>query len=141
MEIKSSLDIAKLLNRYFDERALSSLPQNPTVFEFGQVQFADDLVTMVNGKPVIPKDIPGNLAALKNVFLTVDAVYTYLNGTIYVKATIPAGKIKEGEQHRFCSAGILDGKKGLIAVGVSQPVWMYSGRSLVVEFEINTNIA
>lgn len=140
MAVTTTLDKAKILNRYYNRRALSSLPQNPCTFQFGQIQWATDLVDYVEGKPQL-REIPADLASLQNVFHTNDAVYTYLNGVIYVRATLPVGALPEGQQFEFTACGILDEAGGLIAVGLTPPVWVYSDRSMVVEFEIHTNIA
>ncbi|WP_318491896.1 hypothetical protein [Photobacterium leiognathi] len=135
------LDDAKLLNRYYDKRALSSLPQHSgQPFRFGQVQWADDLIEMIDGKPSV-KPISATLASLQNVFHSNDAVFTYKNGEIFVRATIPSGTIAEGDSKQFSALGFLDNENELIAVCVTQPVWVYSDRSLVVEATIRTNIA
>lgn len=135
------LDDAKLLNAYFDKRALSSLPQHDGVpFKFGKVQWADDLIEEVDGKPSV-KPILADLAALQNVFLSNDAVFTYRNGEILVRATIPANTIPSGDSERFSALGFLDLENTLLAVCVTQPVWVYSDRSLVVEAVIKTNLA
>lgn len=139
-QIKSSLDDAKILDRYFNRRALSSLPQNTPTFQFGKIQWATDLVKMVNGQPQLQL-IPNDLAKLQNVFHTNNAVYTYMNGVIHVRATLAVGELPEGQQFEFTACGILDEAGGLICVGITPPVWVYSDRSLVVEFEIHTNIA
>ncbi|WP_419238313.1 hypothetical protein ACN08P_23085 (plasmid) [Photobacterium leiognathi subsp. mandapamensis] len=135
------LDDAKLLNRYYDKRALSSLPQHSGLpFRFGKVQWADDLIEMVNGKPSV-KPISATLARLQNVFHSNDAVFTYKNGEVFVRATIPSGTIDAGDSKQFSALGFLDNAGDLIAVCVTQPVWVYADRSLVVEATIRTNIA
>lgn len=143
MTVKTSivLDDALLLNSYYDKRALSSLPQfNGTAFRFGKVQWADDLIEMIDGKPSV-KPIVATLSSLKNVFHSNDAVFTYKNGEILVRATIPSGTIPSGDSKQFSALGFLDTENTLIAVCVTQPVWVYSDRSLVVEAVIKTNIA
>ncbi|GAL07959.1 hypothetical protein JCM19237_339 [Photobacterium aphoticum] len=137
--ISSNLQDAKLLNRYYDRRALSSLPQNKATFQFGRIQWASDLVDLIDGKPVL-RPIPNDLERLENVFLTNDAVYTYANGIIYIRCTVQTGALPEGEQHSFSACGILDDAGGLIGVGITPPVWLYKERGMVVEFEIRTNI-
>lgn len=141
-EIKSVvLDDALLLNAYYDKRALSSLPQFDGIpFRFGKVQWADDLIEMIDGKPSV-KPIPATLASLKNVFHSNDAVFTYKDGQILVRATIPSGTIPAGDSKQFSALGFLDTENALLAVCVTQPVWVYDDRSLVVEAVIKTNIA
>lgn len=135
------LDDAKLLNKYFDNRALSSLPQHDGVpFRFAQVQWANDLIEMVDGKPSV-KPIPADLPQLENVFFTNDAVFSYKNGAIFVRATIPANTIAAGESEQFSALGFLDAGGDLVAVCATQPVWVYSDRSLVIEATIKTAIA
>lgn len=134
------LDNAVLLNRYYDRRAESSLPTKAAFFQFGQVQWADDLIETVEGKPSV-KPIPKTLESLNGVFHTNDAVYTYSNGEILVRATIQPNEISGDNSHQFSALGILDEAGGLIAVAATQPVYVYSARGLVVEVRIKTNIS
>lgn len=140
VQIKSTMDDSKILDRYYNRRALSSLPTNEPTFQFGKIQWATDLVEMVEGEPKL-SIIPSDLERLQNVFHTNDAVFTYINGVIHVRATLAVGELPEGKQFQFTACGILDEQGGLICVGITPPVWLYSDRSLVVEFEIHTNIA
>ena len=135
------LDNAKLLNRYFDRRALSQLPNQAPFFQLGKIQWASDLIEMIDGKPSVIQTIDSNLSALKSVFFTNDAVYTYKDGVILVRCTIPPNTIPEGESYQFSAIGILDDLNGLVAVAGTQPVYVYSDRGLVVEIKIKTNIA
>ncbi|HHC6465460.1 TPA: hypothetical protein ACN36C_004163 [Vibrio parahaemolyticus] len=50
---KVVLSQCELLNRYYDERALSSLPTNGTspYFQFGDLEWDFDLIQEIEGKP------------------------------------------------------------------------------------------
>ncbi|MGX9459432.1 hypothetical protein ACWU37_21110 (plasmid) [Photobacterium damselae subsp. damselae] len=130
-----------LLNRYYDKRALSSLPQHTgEPFRFGQVVWAYDLIEMIDGKPSIV-DIDKDLAELNNIFYTNDAVFTYINGTIHVKAQLPPDALKGDEREQFSTLGFLDLEGELLVVAATMPVWVAEGRGLDLSININTNIA
>ncbi|MCG3884090.1 hypothetical protein I3271_05270 [Photobacterium leiognathi] len=133
------IEDAVLLNRYYDKRALSSIADAPT-FKFGKVQWASDLIEMVDGKPVVA-NIDKTLSSLNGVFKTNDAVFTYLNGVIHVKASLPPNALEEGQKEQFSALGFLDNEDELIAVVACLPVWVYSDRGLDLTIQIKTNIS
>lgn len=131
------LENSKLLNAYYDNRVRSSLPNQAPYFQFGQIDWAFDLIETVDGAPSA-KDIDPDLTVLQNVFFTSNAAYTYVNGNIVVTATIPAGALGENAQQQFSCVGIKDAQGNYIAVAVMQPVWISNGRSISIEAIITT---
>ncbi len=127
---------SKLLNTYFDQRALSSLPNQEPFFQFGQIDWAYDLIETVDGKPSA-KDINADLTSLSNVFYTSDAAYSYVNGKIIITATLPAGALG-GLQKQFSCIGVKDTNGNYIAVAVVQPTWIYDERGIAIEAIVNT---
>lgn len=125
---------AALLDRYYDERALSSLPGlgHEAFFQFGQIQWATDLIEEINGEPSVIKPIPSNLSALQNVFHTSDALYSYNNGSIIISTSISTGEIPDNEAHKLSALGILDAKAGLVAAVGMLPMYVYSNRGMDV---------
>ncbi|CAH0543064.1 hypothetical protein [Vibrio marisflavi] len=132
------LENTELLNQYYDQRALSSLPNGYNAFfQFGDLDWGYDLIETVDGKPSC-KDIPLDKTSIANVFYTSKANYTYVNGNIVITASLPAGTFPAGESHQFSCVGIKDTNKNLIGVAVTQPVWIYSDRGISIEIIIKT---
>ncbi|HHF2882594.1 hypothetical protein ACEUKD_23920 (plasmid) [Vibrio diabolicus] len=136
---KVVLSQCELLNRYYDERALSSLPTNGTepYFQFGDLEWGFDLIQEIEGKPSC-MPIPLDKTTVENVFYRSKANYAYVNGNIVITANLPAGTLAEDEQYQFSCVGVKDASGGLILVAVTQPVWIYSDRGLSIEIVINT---
>lgn len=134
-----SLSQCELLNRYYDERALSQLPTltDTPYFQFGKVVWGYDLIEMVDGKAsCLP--IPLDKASIANTFHESTAHYAYLNGNIVISANIPAGTFPEGENYEFSCLGIEDNSGGLVLVAVTQPLWVYSDRGVMIEIVVKT---
>lgn len=121
---------AVLLDKYYDERALSSLPKKgyDPYFQFGLIQWATDLTEMIDGKPSVIETIPSDLAALQNVFFTSEALYAYNDGVIIISTSIDAGEIPQGEAYELSAVGILDSNTNMIAAIGMLPIWVYSNR-------------
>lgn len=130
---------AKLLTRYFERRAQSSIGLEPT-FRLGKAVWGNGLNTLVNGQPSVAP-IPMDLASVPGQFYQCDPIYTYANGRITVRAALPPGSVPPGTQSEFTTLGLLDDKGGLVCVFVSTPMWIHDKRSLNVEGYIETNIA
>ncbi len=127
-----------LLNAYYDQRALSSLPNGyEPFFQFGQIDWAYDLIEEIDGKPSA-MEIDLDSLGVANVFYTSEANYSYINGNIVITATLPAGTLAEGESQQFSCVCIKDTNDNPIAIAVTQPVWVYSDRGLSIEIIINT---
>lgn len=129
------LENSALLNKYYDLRALSSLPNQEPFFQFGQVDWGYDLIEMVDGKPSV-KEIDLDKATIANVFYTSNAAYSYVGGNIIITATIPANAL--ADQVEFSCIGIKDAENNLIAVAATQPVWLFSERGISIEATIKT---
>lgn len=129
------LENSSLLNKYYDQRALSSLPNQAPFFQFGQVDWGYDLIETIDGKPSA-KDIDLDKSSIANVFYTSNATYSYVNGSIVITASIPSGVLSS--QVQFSCVGIKDTKGNLVAVAVTQPVWLYADRSISIEIVIET---
>ncbi|EGQ7810377.1 hypothetical protein I6Y99_004421 [Vibrio parahaemolyticus] len=123
---------SSLLDRYYDERALSSLPGQgyDPYFQFGQIQWGYDLIEDLDGADSVVNPIPTDMTELQNVFHTSDALYSYNNGSIIITTSIATGEIPEGESYQFSALGILDAVPGLVAVCVMLPMYVYSNRGL-----------
>ncbi len=133
------LENSTLLNKYYDERAQSSLPNQDAYFQFGSLDWGYDLISENDdGVYEAESDIDLDLESIENVFYTGDATYNYVNGQIVIIATIPAGTITDGESNLFSCIGIKDNQDQLIAVAVTQPMYVYSSRSVTVEITITT---
>lgn len=126
-----------LLNAYYDQRVLSSLPNQEAFFQFGQIDWAYDLIETVDGVPSAMAIDP-TLTTLNNVFYTSNAAYSYVAGNIVITASIPAGALGEGVQQQFSCVGIKDTNGNYVAVSVVQPVWVYDDRSVAIEIIIET---
>jgi hypothetical protein len=124
-----------LLNKYYDQRALSSLPNQEPYFQFGQIDWGYDLIETVDGVPSA-MDIDLDKSYVDNVFYTSDAAYSYVNGYIVITTSIPSGALEE--QKQFSCVGVKDTNGNLIAVAVTQPVWLYSDRGIALEITIET---
>lgn len=130
---------AKLLRRYFERRAKASIGLEPT-FRLAKAVWGNGLSTLVNGQPSVAP-IPLDLDTVPNVFCVTDPVYTYANGRILVRATLPPGSVPVGTQAEFTTLGLLDDAGGLVCVMVSIPMMIHDKRSLSVEGYIETNLA
>lgn len=132
------LENSTLLNAYYDQRALSSLPNGyEPYFQFGQVEWGYDFIETVDDSPSVT-EIDLDTASIDNVFATTAAAYSYVNGNIVISASLPSGTIADGDSVQFSCIGVKDTNGNLIAVAATQPVWLYSERSLAVEIVINT---
>lgn len=131
---------AKLLRRYYDRRALSSIGKTTTKFELRKAVWGKGFVKTVNGAPSVT-DIPLDTAAIEGVFATTDIILSYASGKITVRAVLPTGKVPAGKQFEFTALGILDEENKLVAVMASTPIYVHDKRSLAVTGSINTNIA
>ena len=132
------LERSELLDKYYDERALSSLPNGYSAFfQFGQIDWGYDLIEEIGGKPSC-QPIPTDKQSIQGIFHTSDANYTYVNGNIVVTASLPAGTFPDGAQHQFSCVGIKDQKGNYVAIAVTQPVWVYSHRGVSLEIIIKT---
>ncbi|HHF3011128.1 TPA: hypothetical protein ACPJ06_004004 [Vibrio diabolicus] len=129
------LENSTLLNKYYDLRALSSLPNQAPFFQFGQVDWGYDLIETIDGLPSA-MDIDLDKESIANVFYTSNAAYNYVNGKIIVTTSIPAGEL--ATQKQFSCVGIKDAQGNLIAAAVTQPVWLYAQRSITLEIVIDT---
>lgn len=129
------LQNSSLLNQYYDQRALSSLPNQEPFFQFGLIDWGYDLIEIIDGKPSA-QEIDLDMKSIANVFHTSKATYSYINGNIVITASIPAGKLTE--QVEFSCVGIKDTNGNLIAVAVDQPVWLHADRVITIEIVINT---
>jgi len=130
---------AQLMTRYYERRAQASI-NLISDFKLGQVVWGDGFEDTVDGQPSVAT-IPLDTAAIPDIFLTNDPIYTYANGRITIRAVLPAGSVAEGTQSKFTALGVLDDQGGLVAVLASTPIWINDKRSLVVEGYIDTNIA
>ncbi len=127
-----------LLNAYYDQRALSSLPNGyEPFFQFGQIDWAYDLIEQIDDKPSAMA-IDLDATAINGVFYTSDANYSYINGNIVITATLPAGTLPEGEQQQFSCVAVKDVQGNVVAIAVTQPVWVYSDRGISIEIVIKT---
>ena len=136
---KIVLETSALLNKYYDDRALSSLPNGyPAYFQFGDLDWGFDLIETINGKPsCLP--IPLDKTNIEQKFHTSKANYSYIGGNIIITASLPAGTLKEGEQYQFSCVGIKNVQNnGLLGVAVTQPVWIYADRGISIEIVIKT---
>jgi hypothetical protein len=131
---------AKLLRRYYDRRALSSIGKTATKFQMCKAVWGKGFVTEVNGVPSVA-DIPLDTDTVEGVFATTDIILSYASGRISVRAVLPAGAVAPGVQHEFTTLGILDEEDKLVAVMVSTPIFVHDKRSFDVSGVINTNIA
>lgn len=131
---------AKLLRRYYDRRALSSIGKTSTKFELKKAIWGSGFVKLVNGIPTVA-DIPLDTAELKGVFATTSLILSYASGKITVRAVLPTGSVPAGQQVEFSALGLLDEEDKLVAVMASTPIYMHDKRSLAVTGAINTNIA
>lgn len=130
---------AKLLTRYYERRAKSSINLEPT-FRLGKAVWGNGLTVTIGGKPSVAP-IPMDMAAVPGKFAEVTPIYTYANGRITVRAVLPAGSVPAGQQREFTTLGLLDDKGGLVCVMASTPIWIHDKRSLTIEGYIETNIA
>lgn len=131
---------AKLLRRYYDRRALSSIGRTATKFQLLKAAWGRGFNTLIDGVPTVG-DIPLDTAAIEGVFATTDLILSYAAGVITVRAILPAGSVPAGSLHEFTALGILDEENGLVAVMASTPIFVHDKRSLSVSGVINTNIA
>lgn len=140
MEIQNIvLEASELLDKYYDERALSCLPNGyDPFFQFSnQIEWGYDLIEEVNGKPsCLP--VPKDKQTLEGVFHTSTANFSYIGGKIIVTANISAGTLPDGAQHQFSAVGLKDTKGNYILISVTQPVWVYSHRGISLELTIHT---
>lgn len=135
---KIVLDRSELLDKYYDERALSSLPNGyKPFFQFGQIDWGYDLIEDIGGKPSC-QAIPTDKQNIQGIFHTSDANYSYINGNIIVSTNLAAGTLPDGAQHQFSCIGIKDQKGNYSAIAVTQPVWVYSHRGVSLEIIIKT---
>ena len=135
---KVILEKSALLDKYYDKRTRSSLPNGyEPYFQFGKLDWGYDLIEEIDGKPsVMP--IPPGKTTLAGVFFESDAVYNYMNGQIIIISSIPAGAIPVNESHIMSAIGIKDAQGDYIAISVTQPTWVYSERGMTIEIVINT---
>lgn len=131
---------AKLLRRYYDRRALSSIGKTTTKFQLCKAVWGKGFVTTVSGVPSV-SDIPLDTTAIQGVFATTSLILSYASGKITVRAVLPTGSVPAGQQFEFSALGILDEENKLVAVMASTPIFMHDKRSLAVSGVINTNIA
>lgn len=131
---------AKLLRRYYDRRALSSIGKTTTKFQLCKAVWGKGFVTTIDGVPSVA-DIPLDTTEIQGVFATTDLILSYASGKITVRAVLPTGSVPPGQQFEFSALGILDEENKLVAVMASTPIFMHDKRSLAVSGVINTNIA
>lgn len=131
---------AKLLRRYYDRRALSSIGKTTTKFQLLKAAWGKGFVKTVGGIPSVT-DIPLDTTAIEGVFATTNLILSYASGKITVRAVLPTGSVPAGQQHEFTALGILDEENKLVAVMASTPIFVHDKRSLSVSGVINTNIA
>lgn len=131
---------AKLLRRYYDRRALSSIGKTTTKFQLCKAQWGKGFVKTTNGVPSVT-DIPLDTSQIEGVFATTDIILSYASGAITVRAVLPAGSVPAGQQREFTALGIIDEENKLVAVMASTPIFIHDKRSLAVSGVINTNIA
>lgn len=133
------LEASELLDKYYDERALSCLPNGYSAFfQFSdQIEWGYDLIEMVDGKPSC-KPVPKNKQSLAGVFHTSKANFSYIGGDIVITASIPANTLPKGTQEHFSAVSLKDTKGNYVLIAVTQPVWVYSHRGLSIELIIKT---
>ena len=120
---------AQLMNRYYDERGKSEVSIEP-FFRLKKVQWSDAKLN----QQVIDK----NTAKLESVFYENEAAFSYLNGYVYVKATIPFFLLRDGEEKKLETIGIMDGNDGLVGVvAFAEHIQVMTGREIDLLIKIS----
>lgn len=131
---------AKLLKRYYDQRALSSIGKTAKPFQLLKAAWGKGFVEMIDGKPSV-SEIPIDTSGIQGEFARTDLITSYTSGRITVRAVLPKGVVPPGEVHDFTALYILDQEEKVVAIMASTPVSVHDKRSLSVEGFIDTNIA
>lgn len=131
---------AKLMRRYYDQRALSSIGKTSKPFLLHKAAWGKGFVEMIGGKPSVTT-IPIDVTDIQGEFARTDLVLSYTSGRITVRAVLPKGAVAAGQSHDFTALYILDQDGGVVAIMASTPVNVHDKRSLSVEGFIDTNIA
>lgn len=125
------LQKAKLMTRYFQLRALSSISDTPD-FKIGDVVWGKGFLSIVDDSPVID-DIPDDISVIQGEFHRSKPILSYLNGVITLRATIAKGGLAEGVNSEFNTLYLLDSADRILAVFVVQPIYMNRNRGITVE--------
>ena len=123
---------AILLNRYYDQRGKSESSIHP-FFKLDKIQWSSQKISQEKG------GISGDTNNVTDIFLTNDGVFSYVNGDVFIKATLPFGYTKTSGDKSLNSIGILDGKGGLVAiVALSETMAVMAGREIDIVIQLST---
>ncbi|MGL5294688.1 MAG: hypothetical protein ACRC9V_13150 [Aeromonas sp.] len=131
---------AKLMRRYYDQRALSSIGKTTLPFKLLKAAWGSGFVETIGGNPSVT-DIPIDTSVIQGEFARTDLITSYSAGRITIRAVLPTGSVAAGTSHEFTALYILDQENEVVAIMASTPVSVHDKRSLSVEGYIDTNIA
>ncbi|WP_432773861.1 hypothetical protein [Vibrio parahaemolyticus] len=137
---KVVLEDSLLLDRYYEQRALSMLPiGSEPYFQLADIDWGYGFIEDVGGKPSVAP-IPSEVESLERVFATNRPVYNFINGQIVITCNLPAGSIPAEQSEQFSCIGVKDKDNKYVIIAVTQPIWVYSDRGISCEIVINTNL-
>ncbi len=128
----SQIENAKIMDRYYEQRALSSIADVP-FFKIDQVVWGSGFIgDDGEGNPVV-QEIPSNVTVIEGEFHRNYPTLSYSNGAITVKATIAVSELPSDTNVEFSALYVLDQAGGVVAVFAVTPTWMNSRRSLSLD--------
>jgi hypothetical protein len=138
----SQIENAKIMDRYYEQRALSSIAETP-FFKIGEVVWGTGFVgDDGSGNPIV-LEIPTNVTDIEGEFHRNEPTLSYSNGAITVKATIAVAELPSESNVEFSALYVLDQAGGIVAIFAVTPTWMNSRRSLSIDgvLEIGSLVA
>lgn len=128
------LDQAKLMDKFFTERDLSSISPEP-FFKINSVEWGAGFIEQINGKDSVI-DIPTDSAGLDDVLDENEPNLSYPNNVISLRCVLPSGTVPEGEVYYFSALNIKDAKGNCILVCAVLPIPVTHDRLLQFDVEI-----
>lgn len=128
------LDQAKLMDKFFTERDLSSIDPNP-FFKISSVEWGYGFIEKIDGKDSVV-DIPTDSTGLDDVLEENIPNLSYPNNVITLRCVLPAGTVPEGDVYYFSSLNIKDAKGNCILVCAVLPIPVTHDRLLQFDVEI-----
>ncbi len=132
------IEKGKLMNRYFEKRAESSVAATP-FFGFGQLLWGGGYTEMVGGVPSVIANLPDDVANPTGVFATTSATYTYnpITKEISVQASLPKNSVPAGQTHQWSACYVLDKQGGVVGLVVGLPFPVTSNFSGSISFTLD----
>lgn len=128
------IDQAKLMDKFFTERDLSSISSAP-FFKINTAEWGYGFIEQIEGKDSVI-DIPTTSTGLEDVLTENKPDLSYPNNVITLRCVLPAGSVPEGEVYYFSALNIKDAKGNCILVCAVLPIPVTNDRLLQFDIEI-----